>query len=164
MIFAIAVAASTSIASFAAQAQAASGSRAALAVLPFSFLDTTGEPRDQKAEHAARLAAVGEQLRTGLGSQFRIVALAGSDTSCQPGDSACILARARQSGADIVLAGAVHKASTMLTRMWVGAFDVSTGKRLFYRDLNFRGDNDESYRRATAFLVGEIESNPLKTP
>src|SRR4051812_23322071 len=61
-VLAIAVAATAMTAPWPAQAQNAAGAKAALTVLPFSFFDTPAGRRDQKPQHAARLAAVGEQL------------------------------------------------------------------------------------------------------
>ena len=137
-----------------------------LYVTPFGFFDTSGEPRDQKAEHAGRLATMARELGSDLERKglFRIVPPQADAPSCPDGDTVCILSRARQAGAALVLAGAVQKVSTMASSIWVGAFDAASGKRLFYRQLTFRGDTDEAWRHATSFLTQEIEDDPPKPP
>jgi len=131
----------------------------AIAVMPFAYLDTSGEPRDQRAEHAARIAAMAGDLRASLADRgrFRVVAadIAGA---CAAEDSACVLAAAREAGADLVVTGAIQKASTMESQMWVGIFAADSGERVLYRNLSFRGDTDEAWRRATRFLVRQIET------
>jgi hypothetical protein len=142
-------------------------SSTSLAILPFGFLDTSGEPRDQTAEHAARLGAMTDQLRSQLeaGGRYRTVELPeAAIESCQAQDSACLLTQARQAGADLVMTGAVQKVSSLILEMWVGVFDVATGARVYYRNLSFRGDNDEAWRRATSFLLRQIEKDPPKKP
>lgn len=126
---------------------------------PFHFFDTSGEPRDQSAEHAARLAAMTDELDKSLRSKehFRIVAPPSGAPACAEGDSDCLLSQARVAGADVVIAGAIQKISSMASNMWVGAFDAKSGKRLLFRQITFRGDTDESWRRASAFLNSELD-------
>lgn len=135
-------------------------------MLPFSFFDTSGEPQDQKSEHAARLAALDRQIGDALQTRgfYHLVAPPSNVLSCQPGEEACVLAGARQAGTDLILTGAVQKASTLILQIWVGAFDAHDGKRLFYRQLSFRGDTDDAWQHAGAFLVQEIESDTALKP
>jgi hypothetical protein len=130
-----------------------------LLVEPFHFFDTSGEPRDQRAEHAARLATLTTDLDKSLRSKqhYRIVAPPTGAAPCPEGDSDCLLNQARSAGADVVIAGAIQKISSMASNMWIGAFDAKSGKRLLFRQITFRGDTDESWRRASAFLNSEIE-------
>ncbi|MGF1611784.1 MAG: DUF2380 domain-containing protein [Kiloniellales bacterium] len=149
-----------------ALAEAAAPSK--LAIDDFVYLDTSGEPRDQTAEHAARLAAMAVALRGELAESglFEVVALAadGDEAACPEDGGACVLARARDSGADLLLLGAVQKISTMATQVWVSAFDVATAERVFYRHLSFRGDTDEAWQRASRYLTREIKTDPPRTP
>jgi hypothetical protein len=140
------------------QAQDAAAAPAALVILEFGYLDTSGEPRDQRAEHAARL----KEMRQSLGAQleakqsFRVVPLPDFPTESCPENTSCLLKEARQAGAELVLTGTIHKISTMASQMWVGMFDAETGERVFYRQMSFRGDTDEAWRRATAYLAREV--------
>jgi len=131
---------------------------APVVVLEFSYLDTSGEPRDQRAEHSARIKEVRESLGAQLeaSGRFRSVPLPDFPTAACPENASCLLQEARQAGAELVLTGAVHKISTMASQMWVGMFDANTGERVFYRQMSFRGDTDEAWRRATAYLAREV--------
>jgi hypothetical protein len=132
-----------------------------LAVLPFSYLDTSFEPRDQSAEHARRLAAMVDDLRTQLDDDLYAVLPAEAHApaaACPAGDSECILKAVRAGGGELVLAGAVQKISTMATRVWVGVFDVATGAPVYQRELNFRGDTDEAWHRAALFVAEQVEA------
>jgi hypothetical protein len=133
-----------------------------LLLTPFGYLDTSGEPRDQSAEHARRLAAMETQIKDSLQSKglFRIVAPPQDAAPCPQGETDCILGQARTAGAKLVLAGAVQKASTMESNVWMGVFDASDGKRVFFRQATFRGDTDDAWRHAAAFLSREIVENP----
>lgn len=131
-----------------------------LVVLPIRLLDTSGEPEDQSAAHAARLAAMARDLMERLGSDGRrsatglsADALAGA---CPDTDAACILAQARGTGAPLAFVGVVHKSSTLIMQMFARVVDTASGETRVSRELNFRGDTDESWARMTAFLAREI--------
>lgn len=149
-----------------AAALSATASAAPLKILlmPFSFFDTSGEPSDQSAEHARRLAAITSDLAAKIEDSglFHVVAAPADAPACPDGDSECILERARRVGADLILTGAVQKVSTMASQLWVGAFDAATGKRVFYNQLSFRGDTDQSWQRATSFLFDQLAADPPK--
>jgi hypothetical protein len=129
---------------------------------PFGYLDTSGEPRDQKTEHARRLAAMEADIKGRLEAKglFRIVAPPQGETPCPQGETNCILEQARNAGARLVLAGTVQKASTMESNVWMGVFEANDGKRVFFRQATFRGDTDDAWRHAAAFLSREITEHP----
>ena len=135
-----------------------------VAMLPIKLLDTSGEPRDQSVEHRRRLAAMALDLAADLASAgpYRIVTLQPDDVRehCSPETTACILAMARSQGAERALLGVVHKSSTLIMQMWTRIVETRTGRILFSRELNFRGDNDEAWRRAELFLVDQIKADP----
>ena len=60
---------------------------AALAVLDFDYLDTSGEPADEAAIHRQRLAAFMSALRRDLaaGGRYRIVSIACGGAPCASG-------------------------------------------------------------------------------
>ncbi len=134
-----------------------------VAVLPLKLLDTSGEPTDQSAHHAERLTRLTDDLvadLTGTGL-YRATLLPaerlGQDCpSGQVAAAACLLQVARDQGARLIFVGVVHKSSTLILQLWARLVDVRTGRDILTRDLNFRGDTDEAWRRAEAFLVAQI--------
>ncbi len=133
---------------------------ATLAILPVKLLDTSGEPVDQSAEHARRLTEMGRQLADELARRYRtaLVPAERLRSRCPEETPSCLLDAA---GADLVLAGVVHKSSTLILQIFVRVADARTGRSRFARDLNFRGDGDEGWRRAATFLARQILEAPL---
>ncbi|WP_448954827.1 DUF2380 domain-containing protein [Labrys neptuniae] len=131
----------------------------ALIALPFGYLDTSGEVRDQKAVHAERLKAMSEDLTGRLRTDglYRIVPATAGFLACAGNDQDCLLGEARKAGADVVLTGAVHKTSSLISGIWIGIFDARDGKRLFYRQISFRGDTQEAWQHATDFVLRELK-------
>ncbi|MFD1282699.1 DUF2380 domain-containing protein [Methylobacterium goesingense] len=143
-----------------------------LVVLPIRLLDTSGEPRDQSAAHAERLAAMardlakrlgdmsrlGDASRLGEARRFGVVEMSAETLAraCPETDAACILAQARATGARLAFVGVVHKSSTLIMQMFARVVDTVSGETRIARELNFRGDNDASWQRMTAFLAREI--------
>ena len=134
------------------------------AMLPIKMLDTSGEPTDQSAEHAARLSAMAGSLSARLagGERYRIVGVTAEAMAlaCPEETPACILAAAEERGASLAFLGVVHKSSTLIMQMFARVVDTATGATLLSRELNFRGDTDESWRRMEDFLVRQIEDHP----
>lgn len=62
------------------------------------------------------------------------------------------VAAARRSGARLVVYGGIRKMSTLVQWGDVELLDLDNGKLLLKRTVSFRGDNDEAYRRAAAFV------------
>jgi len=130
----------------------------AIAVADFDYVDTSGEVRDQHAEHAARLQTFMRAIRHDLAGsgQYRIVALVCSQAPCAAGGSAKLMRDARDSGATLLLYGGIHKESTLIQWMKVEAVMVENGKHLFDRLLTFRGDTDESWMHSERFLIKQL--------
>ncbi len=130
-------------------------SRSPISASPIS----SGEARDQGAEHEARRKALTEGIRTDIGKDGAAQSLA---LACE---GACRLdaegvealrQRAREAGAAFVLVGSVHKMSTLVLSMRVAVLDVASGKLVMERLLSFRGDNDEGWRHAGDFVAREV--------
>jgi len=132
-----------------------------LAVLPIKLLDTSAEPKDQTAEHRRRLQAMADELTSDLGSlgRYRVVSVLAEDVqrTCAKETPDCLLSTARSQGAELVFVGVVHKSSTLIMQMWARIVDAQTGGVLFSRELNFRGDNEEAWHRAEAFLMDQVK-------
>ena len=107
-----------------------------VAVAAFSYVDTSGEPHDQKALHAARLAAFEHVLRDELAASGRFR----------------LTGRAQ---ARLLVTGGVHKMSTLVQWVQVDVVDANNGVRLASRTLTFRGDSDDAWAHA-AHYVGRL--------
>jgi uncharacterized protein DUF2380 len=133
---------------------------AAIAVIDFDYIDTSGEERDQRGEHQARLDSFMRSLRRDLTERgsFHLVAPICAPDPCVPADltASNLVAAAREAGASILLVGGVHKVSTLVQWAKIEAIDAGTGRVMFDRLFTFRGDTDEAWRRAEAFIVEEI--------
>lgn len=127
-----------------------------LAVAGFSFKDTSGEVRDQTAEHAARLKAFGAVLQDDLSASPKIdlVALPCEVDRC--GDLGAIATQARAASARYLLVGEVHKMSTLVGWVKFAVLDLSENKPVCDRYLTYRGDTDEAWRRAAAFIARDV--------
>jgi Protein of unknown function (DUF2380) len=129
-----------------------------IAVADFDYVDTSGEVRDQRAEHEARLQVFMRAIRDDLASsgQYRVVPLVCAQAPCPAGGSAQLMKDARSSGATLLLYGGIHKESTLIQWMKVEAVEVENGKYLFDRLMTFRGDTDESWMRSERFLIKQL--------
>lgn len=143
----------------------AGGEAAPLAIVDFNYNDTSGEPADQAAVHRTRLSAFMQAMRgdlTGNG-KFALVSLACGPDPCSitQTPSSEILEKARQAGARLLLFGGIHKMSTLIQWAKVQAVDLQTGKLVFDRLLTFRGDTDDAWRRAEAFVAAQMAALEL---
>ena len=131
----------------------ASPAWADIAILPVKMLDTSGEARDQQEDHDRRMALLARVLAEELpATPVAPDALA----ACQPQTADCLLAATLSTGADQALFVVAQKTSTLILQLFVNLVDARTGELLDSRNLNFRGDNDEAWRRAGLFLAGQI--------
>jgi hypothetical protein len=130
-----------------------------IAVLDLVYVDTSGEARDQTQEHAARIRRFSDALRSDLArsGKFRIVTPQCGSTPCSAsGEPSELLARAREAGAKLMLIGGVHKQSTLIQWATVQALDVDDDRPVLDKLLTFRGDTDEAWERAEAFVAREV--------
>ncbi|MFG1202541.1 DUF2380 domain-containing protein [Xanthobacter aminoxidans] len=135
-----------------------------MAIIDFTYSDSSGEPRDQTTEHQARLKAFMASLATdlGVGGRRRVVT-----PNCDP--APCTLTAgavpelaeaAKQAGADLLVVGGIHKMSTLVQMAKVEVVSVKAGRVVFQKLYTFRGDNEEAWRRAETFIVGQILTVP----
>ena len=129
-----------------------------VAVADFDYIDTSGEAKDQRAAHQARMAQFAELLRAKLGAQgdFRVLPLDCAEPPCTPINMQPdnFITASRRSGARFVVYGGIHKISTLVQWGDVQLLDLEADKVLFRQNVTFRGDTDEAFRRAADF-VGE---------
>ncbi len=130
-----------------------------IAVLDLDYVDTSGEVRDQTQAHAARIRRFSAALRSDLArsGRFRIVRpQCGAAPCAASGEPSELLARARVAGAKLVLIGGVHKQSTLIRWAKVQAVDVEAGRPVLDKLFTFRGDSDEAWEHAEAFVAREV--------
>jgi hypothetical protein len=132
-----------------------------LAMAKFDFRDTSGEVRDQDAEHRKRLEDVAATLLAELAGNERIRPIA---LDCRAGGCSArtsglesLSAEAAKAGATLLLIGEVHKTSTLVGWMKFAVLDLRRKKAMCDRFLTYRGDTDEAWRRAAKFAAGDIE-------
>jgi hypothetical protein len=146
----------------AARAGAGPAPAITVAIADFTYADTSGEPTDQQAAHERRLAALVAGLRRDVAAdgRFRVVALACGAAACTgEGEApADLLHAAAEAGATILVLGGVHKMSTLIQWARLDAIDVKADRVIMDRLFTFRGDSDEAWRRAEAFMAGELRA------
>lgn len=141
-----------------------------LLILDFELIDTSNEPVDQHAEHAQRLARARDDIGAGLAARnvYEVAdrAAIASDLDAILKQTyvrtcnGCEATLARKAGADLVLTGAVNKVSTLILSMGLSITRVSTGELIYHQGFDFRGDNDQSWARASKFFVDRIARDP----
>ncbi|MCS0493729.1 DUF3280 domain-containing protein [Ancylobacter sp. MQZ15Z-1] len=133
--------------------------RSVIAIPEIGFSDSSGEARNQQAEHDARRQALTKGLVTELGAEADLASLPLACTEPCPLDAEGVeklRQRARAEGAEFLLVGKVHKMSTLVMSMRFAVLDTSSGKLVLERLLSFRSDNDEGWRHAGAYVAREV--------
>ena len=132
-----------------------------LAVFDFELLDTSleGEMRGPQADERDRLMRISDQVRKQLAEsgKFQLLDIApvkaaahGSNLQACGG---CDVQYAQRIGADLVITGVVKKVSTFILNLTIFVRDVHTGQLVTAMNADFRGNTDESWSRATSYLV-----------
>jgi len=135
---------------------------APVAVVDFDYRDTSGEERNQRQEHETRLRDFMTALRSDLAARGKVIVSPKCDpTPCSVGSPAAELLRAaREAGAGVLLVGAVQKTSTLIQWAKAEAIDIGTERIVLDKLFTFRGDNDESWRRAESFIADQLAAGP----
>ena len=123
-------------------------------ILPVKLLDTSREARDQQQDHQRRMDILAETLL----SEIDDASLIGADVvaTCSPETTECLLGLARDSGDDQALFIVAQKTSTLILQLFANLVDTESGDLILSRNLNFRGDNDDAWRRAGRFLARQM--------
>ncbi len=141
-----------------------SAARAALpiVVVDFDFYDTSGEARDQTAEHARRMNAFVSILRDRLSQtpEYDVVEWQCPESSCTAGTLAAedLAKSARNAGASRLIFGGIHKMSTLVQLGKVFVIDLDSDRVVLQRSFTFRGDTDQAFDRAAEFVVRQLQT------
>jgi hypothetical protein len=143
------------------------GPAKAVAVDDFSYLDTSGEPTDQAAAHQRRLQAFMTALHADLKADQRLRLVDSSCAPACPADGPALVDRlhaASQSGVGVLIIGNIHKMSTLVQFARLAAIDTASNRIMFKKLYTFRGDNDEAWQRAEAFISEELRTSLAGAP
>ena len=136
--------------------------RVAIAVIDFDYQDTAGEPRDQIEAHRTRLNNFMTRMRSDLAAseKYRVVSINCPAPPCTAGQMvpAELIAAAKRAGARLILYGGIHKMSTLVQLAKVQVVDIEADRLIDNRSLTFRGDTDEAWQKAEAFIVEELKN------
>jgi hypothetical protein len=141
---------------------AAAAPATGVAIVDFTYSDTSGELTDQRAAHQQRLARLMAALRRDVAAdgRFRLVPLSCGAAACTgEGEApADLLHAAAEAGASILVLGGIHKMSTLIQWARMDAIDVKADRVVMDRLFTFRGDSDEAWERAETFMAGELRA------
>jgi uncharacterized protein DUF2380 len=132
-----------------------------LAVFDFELLDTSleGEMRGPQADEHNRLILISDQVRRQLSEsgKFQILDIAPVKAAAEASNlqscGGCDVEYAQRIGADLVITGVIRKISTLILNLTIFVRDAHTGRLINAMNADFRGNTDESWTRATSYLV-----------
>jgi hypothetical protein len=139
-----------------------------LAAFDFEWIDTSleGEVNGPRPDEHARLIKASVQLRQELAqsARFDLIDMADLVVAARSRNlqacGGCDVDLARQAGADLVLTGVVQKVSNLILNMNLYLRNAHTGQLVKAMSADLRGNTDESWSRATSYLV----RNRILTP
>ena len=134
-----------------------------LAVFDFEMLDTSldGEMLGKRADEQERLIRTGDQVRKDLGGsgKFQILDISPVNAAAHQANlqacGGCDVKMARELGADLEITGVVQKVSNLILNIRVYVRDAHTGGLVATANVDMRGNTDESWSRATRYLIRE---------
>lgn len=144
-----------------------------LAILPFEIEDTSGEvgPPDRHDAMLARTTAIAaEQIgAAGLFSVVPAPKVTEAIAAAKPGThlrrcNGCEIDIAQHVGARYVLIGWIYKVSTLVLTLHIDIKDVATGKPVYARVFDFRGDNETAYAHAVKIMVRSLKQAIERQP
>lgn len=125
-----------------------------LMIAPVKLLDTSHEVRDQSADHDRRQALLASVLAEEMAGTP--VAPGEVAAACPRETADCLVTLLRDQGGDRGLFVVVQKSSTLILQIFASLVDLKDERLILHKELNFRGDNDEAWRRAGRFLARQL--------
>jgi Protein of unknown function (DUF2380) len=132
-----------------------------LAIFDVELLDTSleGEMKGPQADEHKRLILISDQLRRQMAEsgKYRLLDIAPVKAAAEGSNlqacGGCDVQYADKIGADLVITGVINKVSTLILNLTIFVRDVHTGQLITAMNADFRGNTDESWTRATSYLV-----------
>ena len=132
-----------------------------LAVFDFELMDTSlqGELDGPRADERDRLMRVSDQVRKELAEsgKFQLLEISKVNAAAHGSNlqacAGCDVQYAQQLGADLAMTGVVQKVSNLILNINIYLRDVHTGALVTSMSVDLRGNMDESWSRATSYLV-----------
>jgi len=132
-----------------------------LAVFDFEMIDSSlqGEVNGPRTDEQERLMRVGDQVRKSLADsgKFQVIDIAPVNAAAHASNlqacGGCDIKLAEELGADLAMTGVVQKVSNLILNVNIFLRDVHTGKLVAAASTDMRGNTDESWTRATNYLV-----------
>jgi uncharacterized protein DUF2380 len=132
-----------------------------LAVFDFELLDTSlqGELNGPRRDEHERLMRAGEQLRKELAEfgKFELLDISPINAAAHNSNllacGGCDVRFAQQLGADLYIIGVVQKVSELILIMSIQVRDAHTGHLVAAMNADLRGNSDETWSRATTYLL-----------
>jgi hypothetical protein len=132
-----------------------------LAVFDFELVDTSlqGEVDGPRKEEQARLMRVGDQVRKELAESGKFDLLDISPVNAAAHGSnlqacgGCDVQYARRLDADLAITGVVQKVSNLILNINIYLRDVHSGRLITSMSVDLRGNTNESWSRATSYLL-----------
>ena len=131
------------------------------AVFDFELLDTSleGEMRGPQADEHARLISISDLVRRQMteSGKFSLVDIAPVKAAAHGSNlqscGGCDVQFAEKIGADLAVTGVMRKISTLILNLTIFVRDAHTGQLITAMNADFRGNTDESWTRATSYLI-----------
>ena len=132
-----------------------------IAVFDVELVDTSlqGEVDGPRKDEQQRLMNAGNQLRKGLAESGKFAVLditpvnAAAHGSNLQACGGCDVQYAQRLGADLAITGVVQKVSKLILNMNVYLRDTRTSNLVTSMSVDLRGNTDESWSRATSYLL-----------
>ena len=142
---------------------AATSGATPVAVADFDYRDTSGEVKNQTAQHAKRMRLFDKLLRGRLAADghydLRHIDCK-KKQRCSAGsmNPDALIDAARHTGARLLIYGGIHKMSTLIQWGNVQVLDLRNKKLLLDRTFTFRGDTDKAFRKAAEFIAQTLQN------
>ena len=145
-----------------------------IAVIGFELVDDHPDPiRD--ADHKRRLAAIHAQLQQGLHQRglYRVVDTAPAQAQIDAlraqnaylyRCNGCLAEVGQRLGTRLVVVGWVQRVSELILNVNVSVRDAATDQEVLAKSVDLRGNNDESWTRAVAFMLRDWSERRERNP